>query len=927
MKRFGVAGMVLMLAAVVLYPLVVKAQYLQNGITYAPKRIVVALQSQYSTISPAVRNGDVVSGISDLDALNRQFSITSMSRLFPGADKVTEAQIAAFFVLVTRDSLDLEAVLESYAGLASVEHVEPVGIHRTTFTPNDPSLSSQWALTTIDARQAWDRGRGDSTVSLGIADTGVDWDHPDISANIWYNFADPVDGIDNDGNGYVDDIRGWDWVTGVSGFPGEDDNLPDNNPMDFDGHGTHVSGIASAATNNVIGVAGLGFNCSIMALRIGWKGTDGLGYVQMDFAASAIDYAWRKGAKAINCSWGSSNDGGIGTAVSVAVSHGVVIVSAAGNDGNQVAPYLCTRSDVIAVAATDQTDHKASWSNYGTWVDVCAPGVNIYSTIFNNTYAYLDGTSMAAPFVTGLTGLIRAAAPSLTRAQVQTRIISSADPIDGLNPGYAGLLGSGRINAATAMAGIGFNLTTPIPISPAGAFWINAPYPTFIWRDTSQATGYHVMVDQSSSFSSPDISDSTIVDTTLVSPDSLVDGNWYWRVRGGIDGFWSSWSATQLFRIDTRKPNTTTLLTPAQDSWTSNRRPTFSWSAVTDVGGSGISKYFIQLDNDSLFIGPLLLDDSTTSLNYALASDLPGDGRYFWRVRARDVAGNYGFYATSNFGIDTSPPSSPIAFNATPDGWTSNPNFTLAWTNPSEPSGISLALYKVGTAPGGNYDTTGHFSGTPPATYVTQNTGVWTIYLWLVDGAGNTSYLQRSQDSILFDITPPSGCVASSPDSSNRNISVTWTAGTDVGSGIAGIYDVRYKDGAAGVWTDWLTATNNLFGTFQNGVHNHTYFFEARGRDLAGNVEPFTGVAETQTIVDTTLAGPSYLPGDANASGNVNGLDVVYLVAYLKGGPPPPDPILRGDANGSCNVNGLDVTYLVSFLKGGPPPFLGDCKK
>ena len=405
----------------------------------------------------------------------------------------------------------------------------------------------------------------------------------------------------------------------------------------------------------------------------------------------------------------------------------------------------------------------------------------------------------------------------------------------------------------------------------------------------------------------------------ILSPDSLVDGNCYWRVRGGIDGFWSSWSAAQLFRIDTRKPNTTTLLTPAQDSWSGNRRPYFSWSAVTDIGGSGISKYFIQVDNDSLFGDPRFVEDSTNLTNYTPASDLPGDGRFFWRVRARDNAGNYAFYATGNFGIDTSPPSSPISFNATPDGWTSNPNFTLAWTNPDEPSGISLALYKVGSAPGSNFDTTGHFPGIPPATFVAQNTGILMIYLWLVDGVGNTSYLQRSQDSIRFDITPPSDCVASSPDSSNRSISVTWTAGTDVGSGIAGIYDVRYKDGLAGVWTDWLNGTNNLFGTFQGGVHNHTYFFEARCRDLAGNVEPFTGVAETQTIVDTTLAGPSYLPGDANGSGNVNGLDVVYLVAYLKGGPPPPDPILRGDANGSCSVNGLDVTYLVSFLKGGPP--------
>jgi len=904
------------------------AQYLQDNMNYAPNRIVVAFKSQYVPFSPVVRNGIQFTGLAEVDELNLRFEITRMTPLFPKAELLGEPEMAGYYSMTFRGGLQLEAILAAYDGLDVVDHVEPIGIHRINFSPNDPYLSTQWAITRIDARQAWDVTRGDSTVPLGIADTGVDWNHPDIDGNLWYNFSDPVDGSDNDGNGYVDDIRGWDWVDNENGWPGEDDDVPDNNPMDFFGHGTHVAGIASAETHNSTGVAGVGFNCSIMCLRIGWMGADGFGWVAMDFAASAFYYAGNKGAKAINCSWGSSNSGGIGTAANFASNAGVLIVSAAGNDNNQIAPYLCSRADVIAVAATDQTDHRADFSSYGTWVDVSAPGVSIRSTYFDNTYAYLDGTSMSAPHVVGVAGLIRSVAPYMTRAQVQSRIISTTEDIDGLNPGYENRLGSGRINAQLAVAGLGDPLAIPIPVSPIGGIWTNIHHPTFIWIDTSSATRYHFQLDQSSSYPSPDINDSTLTDTTLVSSDSLVEGNWYWRVRAGNSSLWTDYTPSQLFRIDTRNPNVTTLLTPVLNSWTNDRTPYFSWQAVTDVGGSGIAKYYIQVDGDSSFTLPLLLSDSTTMTNYTPSGNLPSDGRVFWRVRARDNAGNYADYAIGAFNIDALPPGSPIGFDADPDDWTLNPLFTLNWTNPTDPSGIGMALYKVGSAPVSNYDTTGHFGANPPADYTAQSTGAHVVHLWLVDGLGNVSYLQRSQDTVRFDNTPPTGCTASSPSTSGQlDFTVQWSPGSDVGSGLAGLYDIRFKDGDAGIWGDWLVNTVELFATF-TGEHGHTYYFEARNQDIAGNEEPFTGSGESQTLVDTTFTGPPFIPGDANGNDEVNGVDVSYLVNYLKGlGPPPPDPILRADANGNCDVNGVDAIYLVNFLKGlGPAPFAGDCR-
>jgi hypothetical protein len=456
---------------------------------------------------------------------------------------------------------------------------------------------------------------------------------------------------------------------------------------------------------------------------------------------------------------------------------------------------------------------------------------------------------------------------------------------------------------------------------------LNTPRPTLAWRDTSDASNYHVQIDDVSNFSSPAVNDSIgNADTTYAVADSLPERLWYWRVRAGSGSLWSDYCATQTFRVDLRGPNTTTLLTPAAGSFTADRTPYFSWSAVADLGGSGVLRYFIQVDNDSLFGAPQLLNDSTVYVNYTSTSNLPANSRLFWRVRARDNAGNFAVWATGFFTIDNTAPAGPIGFNITPDGWSGNPTFTLTWANPADPSGISMSLFKIGSAPTSNYDSTGHFGASSPAIYGAATTGTYVLYLWLVDGVGNASYVTAARDTLRFDNTPPSSGAASSPEiSASTDFNVSWGGGTDVGSGLAGLYDVRSMDSVAGVWTDWRSLAPAGEAVFA-GQHGHVYYFEARTYDLVGNTEPFTGLPETYTRIDTTFTGPDFLPGDANANDQVNGLDVIYLVAYLKGGPPPPEPFLRGDANGNCQVNGLDVIYLVSFLKGvGAPPYAGDC--
>ncbi|UCC79315.1 MAG: S8 family serine peptidase [Candidatus Zixiibacteriota bacterium] len=899
------------------------ADYFQPGVDYSPNAIVVVFKPDISPLEFSISNGRVSTEFAEVNRLVDLFGVSYMWPLFPKAEEYGEPVMAGYYSLTFEDGNDLEEVLSSYEKLPFVDHVEPVAVHKFNFIPNDPYVSSQWGLSKINVYNAWNINQGDTAVVLGIPDSGVDWDHPDLDGDIWTNQAEinGSTGVDDDGNGYIDDYRGWDWVTGVSAWPGEDNQTPDNNPMDFSGHGTHVAGIGAAETNNSRGVAGVGFDCRIMALRTGWLGNDGIGWVRMDFCSSAFYYAVNKGVKIINCSWGSSSQ--IASATNYAVSHGAVIITSAGNDGISSPDYLGARTDVIAVAGTDASDHKASFSNYGTWVEVSAPGVNIRSTFFNNIYQYLDGTSMAAPFVSGLAGLIYAVDPSLTNAQVRALIIDNADNIDALNPDYAGLLGSGRINAYNTLLQIGGIVNTPTPIYPINNEYINDPYPEIIWGSSDGAIQYHLMLGSSPLFSDPLVDDSTITDTIFVSPDSLTsDGTWYWKIRAGNGLSWSDFSPVQFFRLDITPPTLPVLISPA-DIWTTDQRPQFEWQPSTD-NGSGMDKYILQVDDETGFSYPLSLEDSTSNTFYIPSFDLPSNYRYYWRVLARDNAGNLAYSAIETFGIDNSPPDVPVGFNALPDGWSMDPNFTIDWTNPADSSGIAIALYKIGEPPSGDHDTTGHFDA-PPGGFMADSTGVYPIHLWLEDSLGNVSCANSASDTMFYDGSPPYGCETSSPAiTAELSFTVSWSEGSDTGSGVSGVYDVRYKDGEAGSWVDWILGFSGMDSVL-TGLHGHVYYFEARTYDMAGNPEPFTGTAESETEVDTTYTGPEYIPGDANNSGDVNGLDVIYLVRYLKGTGPPPDPYLGGDANGSCTVNGLDVTYLVAYFKGGDPPFAGNC--
>ncbi|MGA2093735.1 MAG: S8 family serine peptidase, partial [Sedimentisphaerales bacterium] len=303
----------------------------------------------------------------------------------------------------------------------------------------------------IDAVSAWNITTGSDDVVIAIIDTGIDYSHPDLAANIWTNPGEIAgNGIDDDHNGYIDDIHGYDFCT----YGG---HIRDSDPMDEHNHGTHVSGTIGACSNNHAGVTGINWHCKLMSCRF----LDEDGYGNVADAIDAINYAVANGAKVLNNSWGGGGySASLAAAVTNARDNGVLFVAAAGNDStdNDTTPQYPASyqiGNVISVAATDDDDALAYFSNYGqSTVHLGAPGVSILSTVLNNEYQWYSGTSMATPHVSGVAALLLAQNPAISLNELKARLIWTGDPVSAL----AGKTISGRrlnaYNALTAQPGL-----------------------------------------------------------------------------------------------------------------------------------------------------------------------------------------------------------------------------------------------------------------------------------------------------------------------------------------------------------------------------------------------------------------------------------------------------------------------------------------
>ena len=399
------------------------------------------------------------------DALNKFNAIldnckmVSFEKIFPHKKELSKSSaesvdISKFYILKYSEDIHPYDLIKKFSKNELVEYAEPKYIREVSHSPNDPSFiqGNQWALKTIEAERAWDISRGSKEIIIAIVDTGVEWTHSDLADNIWINTKEiPNNGIDDDNNGYIDDVRGWDFGgLGNGTYP-----IPDNDPNeDRPDHGTHVAGIASAVTNNGVGVAGVGYNCLIMPVKVSQDNQRNLNNtVYILYGYEGIVYAVDNGAHIINCSWGGDGYSRFeNEIIQYANQKGAVIVAAAGNDGSFKSTYGPASYDhVIAVAATNENDTRSSFSNWGYFVDVTAPGLNIYNTWKTNTYTYLSGTSMSTPHVAGAAALLKAHYPNYTPDQIAEQIRVSADNIDNVNPFHKGLLGFGRLNVYRAL--------------------------------------------------------------------------------------------------------------------------------------------------------------------------------------------------------------------------------------------------------------------------------------------------------------------------------------------------------------------------------------------------------------------------------------------------------------------------------------------
>lgn len=463
--------------AVGFFEITTKVNSAQANANFVPGEFIVKFRPEVIVEPSESLDGVFITGVASIDALNEKHHVFFGERVFDSFTHLARDNLDLYnvFNFHIPEGANILSLIEEYSSDPHVSYAEPNYLIHSCVIPNDPSFSLQYALhntgqtggtpdADIDAPEAWDIETGDENIVIAVIDSGVEYTHPDLAGNIWVNpgedlngngVVDPSDfnGIDDDSNGFIDDLRGWDFVDcDVPPYPGEDGSVRDNDPMDVAaGHGTFCSGIVGAVTNNNMGIAGVCWNCPIMPIRVFYLSSDGDYYGEADDMAPGVVYAADNGARILSMSIGIiENSQLFKDAVNYAYAQGAILFASAGNwDVNQEI-YPASYDCVIAVGATDYNDERVDHSDWGSchgsWVDVAAPGSDIYSTYPGHSYTYGSGTSAACPFVAGVAGLMLSQNSGLTQDEVRTILRSTTDPVD--SEFY---VGTGRINAYQAL--------------------------------------------------------------------------------------------------------------------------------------------------------------------------------------------------------------------------------------------------------------------------------------------------------------------------------------------------------------------------------------------------------------------------------------------------------------------------------------------
>lgn len=448
----------------------------ENGDNYIAGVINLKVNDDYR----AVCTEDAI-GLPELLIAIEKLGYVSLEKKFPQA-KAPEtefnhrglkmADISLIYELHVPEDVDVILAAKELQRLESVVYAEPQFVSYDMYTPNDASLNSvmPYHYDNINAYEAWDISLGDTNVVIGITETAINVNHPEFVDNIKYNYDDPIGNGDDDLDNYTDNFAGWDMV--------DDDNTL-TEPSGTEIHGDAVSAISSASADNGIGYAGVGFKCKFIPVKV----ADNSQVITHGY--EGIEYAIEQGASVVNCSWGNTSFSQVAQDVVdwAAINNDVVLVASAGNATSTTKYYPASYNYVMSVTGVDQNDLFDNGSNppftYNDSVDVSAPGINIYTTaIYLGNVLYSPpqgGTSMSAPIVAGLAGLVRSEYPCLDALEVIERIKSTADNIDGLteNAPYAGQIGSGRLNAEAALTG---DLCDPVGISESQTTYVEV-YP------------------------------------------------------------------------------------------------------------------------------------------------------------------------------------------------------------------------------------------------------------------------------------------------------------------------------------------------------------------------------------------------------------------------------------------------------------------
>ena len=538
--------------------------------------------------------------------------------------------------------MTVKEALEIFKDDPNVEYAEPNYYRHSSFTPDDTYFDRQWGLhntgqnvngasgtadADIGAPEAWDITTDGGTFVIAVVDTGVDYSHPDLYDNIWSNTGEiPDNGLDDDGNGYVDDVRGWDFVSN------------DNAPMDLNDHGTHVAGIAAAKGNNAIGITGVCWAANIMPLR--FLDENGIGTVADEI--SAIDYAMENGAHIINASFGSYADSKFEyDAISSANSAGILFVAASGNDSlnNDASPFYPASynlANIISVTATDQDDNLSLFSNYGAAsVDVGAPGENILSTIPGAGYQFARGTSMATPHVAGLAALIWEDNPGLTHIEIKSIILNSVETKASL---YGKVVTNGRIDASNAFA----DLPPQAPVG-LGATPVSGSQISLSWTDNaSNESGFKIERKTGIGGTYNQIAIGFANETSYSDPGLSEKTTYYYRVRAyGLNGdsdYSNEADATTFLATPSSLSATAAGISKINLSWTDNSSNESGLKIERKTGSGAIYTQIAVIAVDQTSYNDTGLTEATT---------------YYYRVRAYDTAGDSVYSNEANATTDS----------------------------------------------------------------------------------------------------------------------------------------------------------------------------------------------------------------------------------------------------------------------------------